>query len=265
MCFSTYPHIVFSCVKASFRDLLLFETRNSSGKQKQNKEKRKMGSEKEMGMFRYGVINALLHGDDERSLKKRMLELSEKLWTLPDGRLRQFAWGTIEDWFYIYKRDGLGGLEKQFRKDKGGFRGVEEKVRLYIDKYVKEHSNLKTSVMIDAMKKSGMIEDGQPSSSTIYRYVRTIRPQKGIPVKERRSFEAPYSGNLWQTDIMYGPYLPYLNERGRWSKKQTFLVAIIDDHSRLLCHGEFYFKQDVLSYLSCLKTALAKRGIPEKL
>lgn len=224
-----------------------------------------MGCEKEMGMFRYGVINALLHGDDERSLKKRMLELSEKLWTLPDGRLRQFSWGTIEDWFYTYKREGLAGLEHQRRKDKGGFRGIDEKTRLHIDEYVREHSNLKTSVMINAMRKSEMIKDGAPSDSTIYRYVRTIRPLKEAPGQERRSFEAPYSGNLWQTDIMYGPYLPYLNERGRWSKKQTFLVAIIDDHSRLLCHGEFYFKQDILAYLSCLKTALAKRGIPEKL
>lgn len=224
-----------------------------------------MGFEKEMGMFRYGVINALLHGDDERSLKKRIQELSDKLWTLPDGRIRQFSWGTVEEWFYIYKREGLSGLEHQLRKDKGAFRGLDENVRIHIDKYVKEHPMLKTSVMIDAMKKSGIIENGQPSNSTIYRYVRTIRPQGEVAVKERRSFEAPHPGSLWQTDIMYGPYLPYMNERGRWSKKQTFLVAIIDDHSRLLCHGEFYFKQDVLAYLACLKTALAKRGIPEKL
>ena len=61
-----------------------------------------MESETEMAMFRYGVINPLLHGDDERSLKKRMKEQSGKIWTLPDGRLRQFSWGTIEDWFYTY-------------------------------------------------------------------------------------------------------------------------------------------------------------------
>ena len=48
-------------------------------------------------------------------------------------------------------------------------------------------------------------------------------------------FEAPYSGNLWQTDMMYGPYLPHLNDRSRWIKKQTFLVAVIDDHSRNSC------------------------------
>lgn len=224
-----------------------------------------MGFEREMAMIRYGVINPLLHGDDGRSLKKRMKELSEKLWTLPDGRLRQFSWGTIEDWYYIYKRDGLSGLENQCRKDKGGFRNLDGNVRIHIEKYVKEHPNLKTSVLIDLMKKERIIKDGHPSDSTIYRYVRTIRPQKGMPVKERRSFEAPYSGNLWQTDIMYGPYLPFLNERKRWTKKQTFLVAVIDDHSRLLCHGEFFFRQDILAYLSCLKTALCKRGIPEKL
>jgi len=36
-----------------------------------------MDSEKimEMAMFRYSVIQGLLHGDDGRSLKKRMLEL----------------------------------------------------------------------------------------------------------------------------------------------------------------------------------------------
>lgn len=224
-----------------------------------------MESEREMAMFRYSVINPLLHGDDGRSLKKRIKELAGKIWTLPDGRLRQFSWGTVEDWLYTYQRGGLYGLEKQRRKDKGGFREIDENVRAYVDRHIKEYPRLKTSVIISLMKDAGIITGNRPSESTIYRYARTIRPDNGVPVKERRSFEAPYAGNLWQTDIMYGPYLPRLNDRGRWTKKQTFLVAIIDDHSRLLCHGEFYFKQDVLAYLACLKTALRKRGIPEKL
>lgn len=50
-----------------------------------------MDFEKEMAMFKYGVITPLLHGNDERSLKKRMCELSAKIWTLPNGSLRQFA------------------------------------------------------------------------------------------------------------------------------------------------------------------------------
>jgi len=224
-----------------------------------------MDFEKEMAMFRYAVITPLLHGNDERSLKKRVHEQAAKIWTLPNGHLRQFSWGTIEDWIYAYRRDGMPGLTTGQRKDRGDFREIGDDVRCYIDKHIREYPRLKISVMLNLMKAAGVIIDNHPSASTIYRYVRTIRPLKGAPLKERRSFEAPYAGNLWQTDIMYGPYLPKLNDRGRWTKKQTFLVAIIDDHSRLLCHGEFFFKQDVLAYLSCLKTALQKRGIPEKL
>lgn len=224
-----------------------------------------MNSEKEMAMFRYSVINPLLHGDDGRFLKKRMYELSDRIWTLPDGRLKQFSWGTIEDWYYTFKNYGLEGLTNQQRKDNGSFRALNNDLCSYIDKYIKDYPQLKTSAIIDIMTKDKSVNENLPSSSTIYRYIRTVRPEKDAPVKERRSFEAPYSGNLWQTDVMYGPYLPQLNDRSRWVKKQTFLVAVIDDHSRLLCHGEFYFKQDLLSYLACLKTSLCKRGIPEKL
>ncbi len=256
---------VFSWVGAFFRDLLKFDGRILFEKRENKKGEREMEFEKEMAMFRQSVIFPLLHGGDERSLKKRIREQAARIWTLPDGGPRQFSWGTIEDWLYTFRSEGLVGLERQARKDKGAFRELGDDVRGYIDRHVKEHPLLKTSVMINLMRERGIIIDNQPSASTIYRYVRTIRPEKGGPIKERRSFEAPYAGNLWQTDVMYAHYLPQLNDRGRWTKRQTFLIAIIDDHSRLLCHGEFFFNQDVLAYLACLKTALRKRGIPERL
>lgn len=98
----------------------------------------------------------------------------------------------------------MGGLTTGQRRDKGDFREIGEKVRAYIDKHIREYPKLKISVMIKLMKDAGVIIDNHPSASTIYRYVRTIRPKKGATLKERRSFEAPYAGNLWQTDIMYG-------------------------------------------------------------
>jgi transposase InsO family protein len=224
-----------------------------------------MTSEKEMAMFRYSVISSLLHGDSDKSLKKRILELSERTWTLPNGKFRQFSYGAIEDWYYAYRHYGFSGLVKQLRKDNGQFRMLDDEMCCYIDRFIKDHPQLKTSVLINRMHSEAKFSNDLPGNSTIYRYVRTIRPQRETPIKERRSFEAPYAGNLWQADLLYGPYLPHLNDRGKWTKKQTYLIAIIDDHSRLLCHGEFFFTQDILAYLSCLKTALCKRGIPEKL
>ena len=64
---------------------------------------------------------------------------------------------------------------------------------------------------------------------------------------------------------MYGPYISCKQPNGKRVKKQTYLVAIIDDHSRLIAHGEFFLSQDVKAYLKTLKSAILKRGIPEKL
>jgi len=76
-----------------------------------------MDFEKEMAMFRYGVIMPLRHGNDERSMKKRIAEQSARIWTLPNGCLRQFSCSTIEDWIYAYRGDGMLGLTTAQRSD----------------------------------------------------------------------------------------------------------------------------------------------------
>ncbi len=64
---------------------------------------------------------------------------------------------------------------------------------------------------------------------------------------------------------MYGPHLPVKLPNGRTRREQTYLIAVLDDHSRLLCHGEFFARQDLGAWLCCLETALRKRGVPFKL
>jgi hypothetical protein len=43
------------------------------------------------------------------------------------------------------------------------------------------------------------------------------------------------------------------------------LIALIDDHSRLVAHAEFYLNERLSSYVEALKQAVAKRGLPRKL
>jgi transposase InsO family protein len=118
------------------------------------------------------------------------------------------------------------------------------------------------------LRLQGVIDGKTPSSSTIYRYLRLRNKAEkaALDATEKRAFEAPYSNNLWQTDIMYLNHLiPTRGKDGKHRKKQAYLVAIIDDHSRLLCHGEFYFSQNLLAYLDCLKKAVQKRGCFERI
>lgn len=48
-------------------------------------------------------------------------------------------------------------------------------------------------------------------------------------------------------------------------QRKSFGFAFIDDHSRLIPHGEFYLRENIESFTDALKKALGKRGLPRKL
>ena len=221
----------------------------------------------QMGYFRYAVIAPLLTDEPGQTLKQRIQAQADRLWAFPDGRVRLIGFGTIEKWLYDYRQLGIQALQVRRRRDAGSFRGIDAVLAVRIDQILCDHPKLRTHAIIDHFRSRGQLGDPPPSHSTLYRYIKAHRPiaQSPCPTRERRSFEAPYAGYLWQADIMYGPHLPAKLPNGRTRRQQTYLIAILDDHSRLLCHGEFFFRQDLAAWLCCLETAIRKRGIPSKL
>lgn len=225
--------------------------------------------QEQMAYFRFGVLSPLLAPEPEKTLKEMIHEQAARIWTLPNGSTKCYGFGTIENWFYAYKRFGLDGLLTGSRRDAGSFRGVDAELAETLNAVLTAHPTLRTHAVIDHLRRSGQLCGSTPSDSTLYRYVKSQRAaeneaQKGQQ-EERRAFEAPYSGYLWQADLMYGPHLPMRLPNGRVRQTQTYLIGIVDDHSRLFCHGEFYLRQDLPAWLSCLETAIRKRGIPKKL
>jgi len=61
---------------------------------------------------------------------------------------------------------------------------------------------------------------------------------------------------MWQVDTMFGPYV---------QGTQTKLIAFIDDASRVICHGEFFFQESTDTFLTAFRAALYKRGVPEQI
>ena len=72
-----------------------------------------------------------------------------------------------------------------------------------------------------------------------------------------------YANQLWQADTMFGPYVPTDAKGG--PRKQTRLIAFLDDASRVLCHGEFFLDENVDTLVSAIRAAFYKRGLPEQL
>jgi len=48
-------------------------------------------------------------------------------------------------------------------------------------------------------------------------------------------------------------------------KRQTYLITFIDDASRLILHGEFFFNDNAVNMQIVFKKAIAKYGVPKKL
>ncbi len=221
----------------------------------------------QIGYFRYAVIAPLLTDEPGSTLKERIQKQAERIWLQPDGKVKRIGFGTIEHWLYDYKRGGIEALQSQCRNDAGTFRGIDEKLAETLDEIIGDHPKLRPHAIIEHLRRQQLLGDSPPGQSTLYRYIKSQRPAKSPhrDKKERRCFEAPYAGYLWQADIMYGVHLLMELANGRKRKQQTYLIAIIDDHSRLLCHDEFFFRQDFATWICCLETAIRKRGIPKKL
>jgi transposase InsO family protein len=59
---------------------------------------------------------------------------------------------------------------------------------------------------------------------------------------------------------MHGPLLHNGDKR-----RKSYLIAFIDDHSRLVPHGQFYPSEGIDAFMDSFSRALQKRGLPRKL
>lgn len=221
---------------------------------------------KQIAYFRFGIISPLLSTEPGTTLSRRLSEQAQKTWTRPDGQQRRYAPSTIEEWLYRYRNGGLEALIDAPRRDKGTFPGVSEKVAQEALQLFRRYPEARTATVYRRLKQSGVINGSNPSRSTFYRWASENRPEAPQKApKQRRAFEASCSAALWQADLMYGPCIPRQQPNGRKRKTQTYLIAVLDDYSRLLCEGRFFFSQNIESWLDVLRTGCCRRGVPEKL
>ena len=69
-------------------------------------------------------------------------------------------------------------------------------------------------------------------------------------------------GSLWHLDFHHGS-LKVLTSRGQWQR--PLALAILDDHSRLCCHLQWYLSETAEDLVHGLSQAIQKRGLPRAL
>lgn len=217
-------------------------------------------------LARYQIISAYLALDPPRGQRTALLQrLAHKSWTGPDGAPMSPAPETLRRWVRLYRRGGLDALADAPRKDRGVTALTPEQVEIACA--------LKAEVparsidrILKIMRTLGHIEPGAASRSTLHRALQ----RRGLSGRRARvpdthdldRFEAAHPNDLWQSDMLVGPWLPDPRRPGK--KRRAYLYAFLDDHSRLLLHGRFSFKGDLPALELVFRRAMQKYGIPRR-
>lgn len=213
----------------------------------------------EMALFRFSLIAPLINGTVTGSTKDYLEGICAKPHQVPGVGLRELSPNTVRRWLSDYRRYGLEGLKRKPRNDKGLSRILTSQVAQSIKEMKELHPHkTATSIYYDLLAR-GALGETPVSLSTVGRYIKKLDVKADCSM-ERKRFTFEFANDCWQTDTLVGPYL-LLDGK----KKRTYLMAFLDDASRLLVHGEFFLEENTQNLQTVLKKAMLKRGIPKKI
>ncbi len=221
----------------------------------------------QVAVFRFGVISDFVTAIAMSRAEKRRLmrEKCARKWQIPFSEKTRISQGTIHRWCRVYRNSGgdLKSLYPKDRSDQGKARAMDEETCLSLIEARRKMPALTVPQLIEQMNGQNRVTPGiMLNNSSVYRFLHQqdlMAPQMKNPV-DRRKFEAELPNDLWQSDVMHGPKI---DVDGKMRK--TYLIAIIDDHSRMIVHARFYLSEKLSFYLEAFENAIATRGLPRKL
>lgn len=218
----------------------------------------------DLALLRYQAISAYVSLDPPRGQRTAILQqLSTRTWTLPDGRQVQFAAETLRGWVRKFRQGGLPALEDAPRA-RPGVKVLTDAQKDLLCQLKRDVPSRSLDRIIDIAEEMGQIAPGLLSRSTVHRVLQrrglSKRKRGEASVADLDRFEAAFPNDLWQSDMLAGPWLPDPDHPSK--RRQAWLHAFLDDHSRLLLAGRWAFKSDLPTLELVFREALRRHGLP---
>lgn len=217
-----------------------------------------------IALFRYGLIAPLVLEPLPRGeFTRRAQEIAARTYDIPHCRRTSVSVDSLRLWALRYRQGGFEALAPQPRQDRGRFRALTPQVADLIERLKRENPHRTGTTLLRELALGSDHPSPPVSASTLYRFLQ----QRGLTARQllrepaHKKFEAEFSNQLWQSDLLFGPYV----ERPGGGRQQAFFYAILDDASRLIPHAQFYTYQSLEGFLDCLRQAVAARGLPLRL
>jgi len=219
-------------------------------------KKQELDQRREEALRRYRIIAPLVEENLAESEKRNIRWLIREQEGMSSRTLRRYV--------AAFKKGGFDALLPRERKDKGVCKAISPEALLIA-------AELRRELPARSAERIQQILAGEGYSvarSTLERHLR----QQGLSGRKikaeqkqvfSRRFNRQGRNTLWQSDLKYGPYIPDSKKPNH--KLRTYLVAIIDDATRLAVHAEFYDSQKLPVLEDTFRKAVIKCGLPDNL
>ena len=217
-----------------------------------------------IALFRYALIAPLVLEKLPRGeLTRRAEEIAARKYEIPYSQRISLSVDTLLDWAQRYHQGGFPALAPQPRRDRGQSRVVPPLLAELIERLKRENPYRTCMALLRELTLLSGTDSPAISAATLYRFLK----QRGLTTRQllvapaRKKFEAERSNQIWQSDMLFGPYV----QRPGGGRTQAFLYAFLDDASRLIPHAQFYAHPGLDAFLDCLRQAVSARGLPIRL
>jgi transposase InsO family protein len=220
-----------------------------------------------VALFRYGLIADLVHlPAGSPGITARLQAKAAADYAIPGSRRRRIAAETLRDWLKRYRKGGFEALLPKPRADRGQPRRLADATAEALIALKEQHPRLSVRLIIERARASGAIPADRPvPASTVHR----LFTREGLMARktdapagtDRRRFAFQHAGELWMSDVMHG--ISAGDGQGR--RRKTYLIAFIDDATRVIPYAAFAFAENTTTFLPVFRQALIRRGLPERL
>jgi putative transposase len=227
-------------------------------------------------LYRYRVISPLLDpATDRPPWCTYLTQLQATPITAPTGQSQPPSARTIRRWIHQYRAGGFAALRPQPRADLGKLRAFPPALwdqAVAFKREVPERSAEQVLALLRAWAPTAGISVAAIATmrrSTLYRHwhqagwtrkrIRTTAP------KRYRRWEAAGPGDLWQSDVMNGPFLPDPTPDEPDRRRATYCLVLLDDYSRRIVAGQFAWHADTTLLEGLLWQAVQRWGVPQRL
>lgn len=188
--------------------------------------------------------------------------ISRQPFKFPDGHEVRYTPGTFACWESDFRKGGFDALIPKERSDKGHTRKLDADVIAKIYELREKYPRLTATGIRDKMIMDGFIKESDASVATFQRFIKknNLKGASAPGQKDRKAFEEEFSAGMYQADTLYGPFI---TENG--ASRRTYCIMILDDKSRMIVGGKFFYEDNSINFLQVLKEAVSSYGIPGKL